>query len=77
MRSRHAPLRQTEAVVRSLDAVKAAVDRLAEIIQPPDDLLPTYGVSRDFGYAHIEIDGILMSYGNRGARARDRATFQH
>ena len=49
-------------VVRSLDEVKHAVDELAGIIQPPEDLLPTYGVSRDFGYPHIEIDGILMSY---------------
>ena len=48
--------------VRSLDEVKAAVDHLAGTIHPPEDLLPTYGVSRDLGYPHIEIDGILMSY---------------
>lgn len=49
-------------VVRSLDEVKDAVNQLAPIIQPPEDLLPTYGVRRDNGYPHIEIDGTLMSY---------------
>jgi hypothetical protein len=49
-------------VVRSLDEVRTAVDRLAGIIEPPENLLPTYGVSRDLGYPHIEIQGILMSY---------------
>ena len=49
-------------MVRSLDEVEAAVEQLAKIIQPPEDLLPTYGYSRDLGHPHIEINGILMSY---------------
>jgi hypothetical protein len=55
--------RQTVGVaVCSLVAVEAEVDRLAAIIEPPRDLLPTYGYSRDLGYPHIEVQGVLMSY---------------
>jgi hypothetical protein len=49
-------------VIRSLEEIRAEVDRLAAIIDAPTDLLPTYGYSRDLGYPHIEIVGILMSY---------------
>jgi immunity protein 63 of polymorphic toxin system len=41
---------------RTLPELKREVDRLAAIIGAPVDLLPTYGQTRDFGYAHLEVD---------------------
>jgi hypothetical protein len=46
----------------TLDDIHGEVDRLAQLIGPPQDLLPSYGISRDFGYPHIEVNGALMSY---------------
>ncbi len=47
----------------SLDDIKKKVDELAEIINATNDLLPTYGYSKDFAYPHIEIDNFgLLHY---------------
>jgi hypothetical protein len=40
----------------SLAEVKAEIDRRAAILGASGEMLPTYGVSRDFGYPHIEVD---------------------
>jgi hypothetical protein len=40
----------------SLEEIRSEVNRLAAQINAPDDLLPTYGYSRDFAYPHIEVD---------------------
>ncbi|WP_158829135.1 Imm63 family immunity protein [Mucilaginibacter lacusdianchii] len=40
----------------TLKDVQTVVQQLAEKIQAPPDLLPTYGYSRDFAYPHIETD---------------------
>jgi hypothetical protein len=42
------------------EEVKKRVNELASEINAPEELLPTYGYSKDFAYPHIEID-------NRGA----------
>jgi hypothetical protein len=39
-----------------LERVREMVARLAARIDAPDGALPTFGVSRDFGYPHIEVN---------------------
>jgi len=45
-----------EMKLATLAEIKAEIDRRAAILGASPDLLPTYGVSRDFGYPHIEVD---------------------
>ncbi len=40
----------------TLKEIETEVNRLAKIINAPQDGLPTYGFSRDFAYPHIEVD---------------------
>lgn len=40
----------------SFESIKKIIYELAVKINAPEDLLPTYGYSRDFAYPHIEID---------------------
>lgn len=46
----------------TLPEIKAEVDRLAAKIDAPENLLPTYGTSRDFAYPHIEVDSRFYYY---------------
>jgi len=39
-----------------LNQIEKTVQELAKKIGAPQELLPTFGVSRDFGYPHIEAD---------------------
>lgn len=39
-----------------LKEIKKEVDSLAQIIKVPDEHLPTYDYSKDFGYPHVEVD---------------------
>jgi hypothetical protein len=41
----------------TLAEIKAEIDRRAALLGASGNMLPTYGVSRDFGYPHIEVDG--------------------
>lgn len=47
---------------KELRAFLGHVDRLAEIIDAPELLLPTYGVSEDFARPHIEFAGGQYHY---------------
>lgn len=40
----------------ALHQIEKTVQELAEKIEAPQELWPTFGVSRDFGYPHIEVD---------------------
>jgi len=42
----------------NLDEIKGKVNDISLLIEAPEELLPTYGISRDFAYPHIEIDEI-------------------
>ena len=46
----------------TLAEIKTEVDRLAGVIGAPASLLPTYGVSRDGAYPHIEVDARQYHY---------------
>jgi hypothetical protein len=47
----------------SLDDIKQKVRELANKINVPTELLPTYGYSKDFAYPHIEVDNLgLLHY---------------
>ena len=46
----------------TLPEIKAEVDQLAAKIDTPENLLPTYGYSRDFAYPHIEVDSRFYYY---------------
>jgi len=60
----------------SLEEIKKAVDEFAARINPPANLLPTYGYSRDFAYPHIEVDslGLLHFVVVERGQERDRKT---
>lgn len=48
--------------MKSLQEIKSEVLFLANKINAPSNTLPTFGVSRDFGYPHIEVDEINYHY---------------
>ena len=41
--------------MKQLNEIEVVVNKLAKVIGASKDQLPTYGVSRDFGYPHIEV----------------------
>lgn len=41
-----------------LNQIEKTVQELSKKIDAPQELLPTFGTSRDFGYPHIEVDGM-------------------
>jgi hypothetical protein len=45
-----------------LAIAKAEIDRLAALIDAPEQLLPTYGSTEDFARPHIEYSGSLYDY---------------
>lgn len=46
----------------SLHEIKSQVDRLADQIEAPHSLLPTYGHSLDGAHPHIEVDALGYHY---------------
>jgi hypothetical protein len=42
----------------SLDDIEKQVQKLANKINVPTEILPTYGYSKDFAYPHIETDNV-------------------
>jgi Immunity protein 63 len=59
-----------------LDGIKRRVDRLARLIDAPEQSLPTYGRSEDMARPHIEVAGHHMSWVvvERGEEQERRAT---
>jgi len=60
----------------TLAEIKTEVDRLAGVIGASAGLLPTYGVSRDGAYPHIEVDARQYHYVvvERGAELERHST---
>lgn len=48
--------------MKSLRDIEADVAKLANRIEASRDDLPTYGITRDFGYSHVEIETGLYHY---------------
>jgi Immunity protein 63 len=46
----------------TLPEIKAEIDSRAALLGASANMLPTYGVSRDFGYPHIEVDSAGYHY---------------
>ena len=59
-----------------LDNIKREVDRLARVIDAPEQSLPTYGRSEDMARPHIEVAGPHMSWivVERGEERQRRTT---
>ena len=51
-----------DATPAALEDIRQRVLELARLIDAPLDALPTYGVSRDMAYPHIEVHGPWMHY---------------
>jgi Immunity protein 63 len=48
--------------LKTLKEIEADVTRLAKRIDAASNQLPTYNISRDLGYAHIEVDASKYHY---------------
>jgi hypothetical protein len=46
----------------SLNEIKREVKRLARLIDTPDNVLPTFGYSKDFARPHLEVDAAGYHY---------------
>ncbi len=49
-------MNEVVVTVKTLDGIQRAVNKLAKKLNAPEDLLPTYGYSIDFGHPHIEVN---------------------
>jgi Immunity protein 63 len=52
----------SEQKLKTLKEIEANVTRLAKRINATTNQLPTYNATRDFGYAHIEVDESKYHY---------------
>jgi len=48
--------------MRQFSEIQNEVQKLAKVIGASQDQLPTYGETRDLGYAHIEVDDLHYHY---------------
>ena len=69
-------MNEVTITAKSLDGIRKAVAKLAQRIEAPASLLPTYGRSMDFAHPHIEVDqrGLHFVVVERGQEQERRMT---